>query len=139
MQDRPSVDKLLAGVSRFLSEQILPGVEDRGQAFRLKVALYILATAQRELALSDTHNSREWASLLNLIGEDGPLPMERARRREEFDRLNAELASQIRAGGREGDEAVYAHLMETLREKLSVVQPRFDLRMECETPTKEQG
>ena len=137
MQDSPSSDELLTGISRFLAEQIAPGIADRGQGFRLKIALYLLSVVQRELSHADEHDQREWAGLQALSGQDLAYPSDGASRQGALRSLNLELARSIREDEHADLEAIRAHVLQTLRDKLAVVQPRFDLGPDCETLGKE--
>jgi hypothetical protein len=131
MHDSPRPDDLLAGVSRFLADQIGPTIEDRALAFRLKVALFLLATIRRELQLGDGHAHQEWSRFAELLGYDHPLPTDPHERRLAFTQLNADLTEHIRAGDVD-EQALRALMMASLRDKLAVVQPRFDTRMDSE-------
>jgi hypothetical protein len=53
VHDRPTALELLEAVSEFLSEEILPTVDDQRLKFRTLVALNALRIASRELAEAD--------------------------------------------------------------------------------------
>ena len=130
MQDLPSRDALLSGVSRFLVEQVASALDDRGLAFRLKIAVHLIETVRRELANEVVHDARELAGLRALLGGDDGSAEDG--HQAEIQRLNAALADLIRDSDDLELEATKTHLMASLRDRLSVVQPRFDLGYDCE-------
>jgi len=135
MHESPRPDDLLAGVSRFLAEQVAPKIDDRAIAFRLKVALFLLATVRSELHLGDGHAHAEWARFSDMLGYTDALPSDPAERRDAFTKLNRELTDYIRSGTADETEMRQV-MMASLRDKLAVVQPRFDARLDCENQGK---
>ena len=133
MQDLPDKSDLLAGVQRFLAEHVGPALEDRGAQFRLKIAIYLLDIVQREMTHAEAQDRAEWSSLCHLLAIDRAMPTDENERRRVFQAANRALAAQIQAGHFEDDTAVRAHIMASMRAKLAVVQPKFDLRLACET------
>jgi hypothetical protein len=96
MPDRPAAPELIEAVFEFLSEELLPTVDDHRLRFRTLVALNALGIARRELE----------------AGEEG-MGEEELR----------ELARRIRAG--DVDEALHARLKEHVAEKLRVSNPAY--------------
>jgi hypothetical protein len=97
VHDRPTALELLEAVSEFLSEEILPTVDDQRLKFRTLVALNALRIASRELAEAD--------------GGPGP----------STDDLT-ELARRIRAGDADVD---VAQLKRLVAAKLVVSNPDY--------------
>ena len=132
MTQFPNADDLLAGVERFLKEQIVPSIDDRGLRFRARIAVHLVATARRELGRSVDVQQRE-AESLAALKELPVVPSDLDTLAERVDWLNEALAEGLRNSKISiEDEDVYAHLMRTLAEQLQVSQPRFDLRINCE-------
>ena len=135
MQDLPTKTTLLAGVARFLSEEILPHTADRGRAFRVRIAAHLVASVAREIDREERHDAAEMTRLADLLGVAPTVTQGNTARRHDLTQLNAQLADDIQRGEPTLDAAaVHAHLLQTLREKLAVNQPRFDTRMDPETP-----
>lgn len=135
MQDRPDRQQLLHAVAGFLKTDIMPAVADPGLRFRLLVATHVLGTVDRELHGEHHAWHAEAARLVALgIPVAADLLDEPSRRRAAVD-ANAELVRRIDAAGPEADlSAEREHVLATLREKLAVINPRFDL-----SPTIELG
>ena len=136
MQDAPDRETLLAHTAMFLMTQVEPALkahpEGRGLAFRTRIAAYLIMTVGRELGAEEAHDSAELTRLQGLLGLDAPAdaPVGDARRAA-IGALRSTLAEGLRDDGTTLDDgAVRAGLMQTLREQLEVVQPRFDTRMQ---------
>jgi hypothetical protein len=130
MQDRPTMDELLAAVEGFLEQEIFPHVEDARQ-FHTRVALGALGMLRRELALDEAHLAAELAGLDAVLGGPSisPEPASSAsdRRRIVTERTEA-LCERIRRGDADGDPfraAALAHIRATVRAKLEVSNPRW--------------
>ena len=135
MQDSPTKTTLLGGVVRFLKEEILPNTPDRGRAFRVRIAAHLVASVAREIEGEEAHDTAELARLAALLDTSLPERAGESARRGALAQYNEQLADAIRDGDPAVDvEAARAHVMETLREKLSINQPRFDTRLDPETP-----
>lgn len=137
MQDAPDRETLLANVAMFLMAQVEPALKahpgGRGLAFRTRIAAHLIMTVGRELACEGEHDAAELARLRGLLGEppgdsaSGPVGAER---QAEIVALRTRLAGVLRDDAQPIDAgAVRAGLMQTLREQLQVIQPRFDTRM----------
>lgn len=127
MQDLPDKQTLLGALAQFLSEQVQPAITDRGLAFRVRIAAHLADTLRREVAHEEAHDAAELARLRDLLGAEG-LPSDRT---DAIRTLNARLAQALREGTVDAD-AARASLLATLRDKLAVVQPRFDTRLDLE-------
>ncbi len=122
MQNRPDKQVILGGVAALLKTQVLPAIEDRGLAFRVRIAAWLLGVVERELSHEQAHDAAELAGLVAPLGEG------------DIGQLNAALAEEIRAGelSEERRAAITEHLLASLRDRLAVAQPRFDTAMEPE-------
>ncbi len=137
MQDFPDKATLLGAVAEFLDKTVRPAIEDKGLAFRVRVAAHMVATVAREVTFEGNHDAVELARLRRLLDRaDDPLPPNDMERRAVLTDLNAELARRLREDALTADDqaAIRTHLVRTLEEKLSVVQPRFDVKMRIEQP-----
>ena len=130
MQDHPSKMALLTGVARFLAADLAPEVEDRDLRFRVRIAAWLVQQVALELAFDEQQDTAELERLCALLGEEVPGAAPTSVRHERLRELNGRLVERIRAG--EVDEALFDHVTQTLKEKLAVVQPRFDTRLEVE-------
>ncbi len=146
MQDAPDRDTLLANVALFLMAQVEPALKahpgGRGLAFRTRIAAHLIATVGRELGHEETHDAAELARLQGLLdaSPSDPPPVGAARRAA-IAALRGRLAKALRDDAIDLDtDAVRAGLMQTLREQLEVIQPRFDTRMawDGDDPVKPQ-
>jgi len=113
MPERPSADQLLAGVSRFLSDDLPGAVADPGLRYRLKVAAHLVELVRRELAADPRPAAAEaLAALLPLAGAE--IEAEEA------------VAAGIRGGELAGPE-LEAAVRALLKARLQLSNPRFDL------------
>ena len=96
MPDRPAAPELIEAVFEFLSEELLPTLDDHRLKFRTLVAMNALGIARRELEAGEEG-----------MGEDEL----------------RELALRIRAG--DVDEELPARLKEHVAEKLRVSNPAY--------------
>lgn len=130
MQDHPRATTLLTEIARFLETRVRPAVDDRGVAFRLRIAEHLLGMVARELTEGGAHLDAEAERLAGLLGQTAPV-LDRA---AWLDARNAELAAGLRADAYDSPtrDAIAAHLMQTLRETLTITQPGFDTRLHPE-------
>ncbi len=128
MQDRPDRHALLTAVAGFLKTEVSPAVKDPGLRFRLLVATHVLGVVDRELA----GEHAAWAAQrdrLDALGLPVPAdPLDEPARRAAIAGAHAALAARIDDAAPGADLAAErAHVLATLREKLAIVNPRFDL------------
>ena len=126
MQDIPNKAALLKAVTRFLQADLAEAVSDPALRFRLLVAANLLGVVEREIRLEDVHYEAEVKRLAQLLDGVDERPLlalqDEALRREALAPLYEALFCD-----KGEDEARFAHVRETLAEKLSIINPRFDL------------
>jgi hypothetical protein len=137
MQDRPTAQELIDAVAHFLGTELAPSLHDPRQKFRTLVAANVLSIVARELKLGDELAQAEWHRLNALMGDDAPGEDLRA----EIDVMTRALCARIRAGqADEGEfhDAVFAHVEQTVMEKLQVANPKFLERVMKETANRRE-
>ena len=110
------VPDLLAIVREFLETDILrdPGLSDE-KRFNVRVAVNLLATAERELRLGPAANAAEEARLSGFVGDEGSL-----------EEKNRRLARAIREGAVAGDSSrLLDHLRRTTVDALRINNPKW--------------
>ncbi len=131
MQERPNKLVLLTAIARFLNEEARPALADPRLAFRALIAANLASIVASEMMTDDDHLLGE-LTRLRAIFEDAdpvaPVPARTDERREAVAALNVRLARALRDDTlpEAAVARVAAHLQETLRDKLSVDNPRFD-------------
>ena len=126
MQDRPTIDELLAAVEYFLDSEIVPNVPG-ARGFHGRVAANAIRIVRRELEREDEQLAAEWAGLDTLLGP-AERPQSRAGLRAALLERNEALCRLIRGG--EADEGklatrVRAHTRAVVEDKLSVTNPEL--------------
>lgn len=126
MQDDPTKDRLLAEVAQFLIRDVLPAVDDRALAFRVRIAAHLVATVAREVGSEEAVDRAELDGLLalGLASEaDGAAAV-----REAVAAGKAELGRVLRDDG--VPEGADQWIEGSLAARLKVSQPRFSLALE---------
>jgi hypothetical protein len=114
MLDKPSPDRLLEAVARFLRDEIQP-VLDGALGFKTRVAANAIDLAIRENEGRAKLEAAEREGLVRLLGHDG-----------ELDALNRELCAAIRDGAITIDTpGLSAHLWQSTLQKLAIEQPSY--------------
>ena len=134
MQERPNKLVLLTAISRFLIEEARPALSDPRLSFRALIAAHLASVVASELASDEDFVTRELARLRALFPEE-PMPGESLdARRARVAEMNARLAVRLREGVTTPAELakIAEALRESLREKLSIDNPRFDTSPEIE-------
>lgn len=127
---------LLHAIARFLEADLRPHLRDPAINFRARIAAHLAALVARELEHGDRLAAAELARLRTLAGVEvgTPSPRPTAAELVELAERRTELARRIRAGAL--DEAASARaralVRATLADQLSVIQPRFDTRLDVE-------
>lgn len=124
MQDRPTSRELVEAVAQFLDREIAPTLNDPRLKFRALVAANVLNIVARELQQGDALLRAEWHRLDALMGDDAP----GENFEQEVDVMTRALCVRLRAG--EADEGefhdrVFAHVKQTVIEKLQVANPKY--------------
>lgn len=126
MQDRPTVPELLTAVARFLDEEVVPHLEGSRQ-FYARVAANLLRIVLRELESEDEHLAAEWERLQTLL-PPAERPATLAALRTAIRQRTEELCRRIRQGEADAGpyrERVFAHVRETVKDKLRVSHPQW--------------
>jgi hypothetical protein len=136
MQDRPTRAELLAAIRKFIEDDVVARL-DGPKKFHARVAANVLAILERELDAESTQLPAECDRLASLLAapEATPIDVHDLRRliRERTDRLCERIAAGEADSG-PWREAVFAHVRQTVREKLEVANPAYlaaDDRLRC--------
>ncbi|NUR84407.1 MAG: hypothetical protein HOY71_10015 [Nonomuraea sp.] len=105
--DVPTAAQLVAAVRDFLQADVLPAVEGRLK-FHTRVAVNVLGMVEREIELGPDQ-AAEHAERLRALGVAD----------------DAELAAAVREGRFDGDDALTAALIRSVRAKLEVANPGY--------------
>ena len=134
MQERPNKIALLMAISRFLVEDARPALSDPRLSFRALIAANLASIVASELTSDDTHTAREIERLRAILPDSPPAAPSLDERRSQLADLNARLARTLRDTQPAPAELarIASLLQETLRDKLSVDNPRFDTSPEIE-------
>ena len=111
-----SAPDLLAIVRDFVESDILrdPELNDE-KRFNLRVAVNLLAVAERELRFGSAANAAEEARLSGFVGDEGSL-----------EEKNRRLARAIREGAMAGDSSrLLDHLRRTTADALRINNPKW--------------
>ena len=112
--NRPNMQELVEAVREFLEEKIQPAID--GQiSFHTRIAVNMLKTVERELALGPTLNQEEVARLNKILGQEGTLA-----------ELNDMLCEKLKSGEIDyQDPALIEHLRSSALGKLSIDNPEY--------------
>jgi hypothetical protein len=120
-QDRASAAELLAGVEKFLRDDVLPQLSG-GNVYKCRVAANILAIVQRELAQGPGADRDELVGLENLLDRTS----EQSSTAAALDDLNAELCAKIRSGELDSQNSeVMEHIWKTVLNKVAIANPKY--------------
>jgi hypothetical protein len=138
MQDAPAKETLLLALAKFLIAEVRPAVTDSRLSFRLLIAANLAGIVAQECAGEDEQNRAELARLTAIFTELGaeattPATATLPTRTREVRAIalgNQKLAKGIAAGVLDTTpgSAVFAHVKQTLSEKLAIDNPRFDAK-----------
>jgi hypothetical protein len=132
VQTRPDASTLLDAVATFLLEEVAPKLkDDKPLAFRLMIAANLASIVSTELRTQDdrfSHEARRLKALLHGVADEAKLWSPRTTERlDALTGLERELAQRLRSGRVKIDERVIDHLVQTAKDTLTAVNPRFDL------------
>ena len=120
-QDRATAEELLAGVEKFLRNDVLPQLGG-SSVYKCRVAANMLSIVQRELAQGPAADKAELERLEKLLGRVS----EKEGLQAALDDLNRELCARIRSGELDDQrEAVVAHTRKTLIDKVGIANPKY--------------
>jgi hypothetical protein len=137
MQERPDKSTLLEAVAQLLLTEIQPAISDKRLGFRVLIAANLASVVANELRAEGEHDTAELLRLQALLPgmlEGDPRQLPAARRAQALSSMNHELARRLRAHRVPAEEmvAVLVHIRQTLSERLSIVNPRFDTSPDIE-------
>lgn len=114
MTQHPPATELLASVSHFLRDELLPSLSG-AQAFNLRVGINAIELVRRELEQGADTAARERNRLAALLGGDS-----------ELDAMRRELCRKIASGALTLDQpALREHLRATAMERMAIDQPSY--------------
>jgi len=114
MTQHPAATELLASVSSFLRDELLPSLRG-AQAFNLRVSINAIELVRREIEQAADAAARERSRLAALLGGDRGL-----------DAMRNELCGKIAAGELTLEEpALCDHLRATAMERMAIDQPSY--------------
>lgn len=148
MQDKPTSTELLEAIQDFLMKEIMPTVKDKDLlSFKTLISWNMLGVIIRELKQEEPLLEKEFYSIIPLLGEKGKNLLSQnpklsnsninspdlselslIEKKEILLKANELLAKTIREEKiLPSNHEVYHHIMETLKDKLSISNPRFGI------------
>jgi hypothetical protein len=114
MKGHPPATELLASVSRFLREELLPSLSG-AEAFNLRVSINAIELVRREIEQQDAADKGEHLRLAKLLDTYA-----------EIDVLRKQLCEKIARGDIMLDQpALREHLRATIVDRLAIDQPTY--------------
>jgi hypothetical protein len=114
MNAHPPATELLASVSRFLRDELLPSLSG-AEAFNLRVSINAIDLVRREIEQQDAADKREHRRLAKLLDSYA-----------ELDVLRKQLCEKIARGEIMLDQpALREHLRATIVDRLAIDQPTY--------------
>jgi hypothetical protein len=138
MQNLPDRDVLLQAVAGFLMRDVVPAIDDRGTAFRVRIAAHLVATVSRELQSEEADDAAQIGRLAAVLGagEGGASGSahSRAARHAIVRELELAVVAAARAADPDSDSALVLRraVQADLAARLRVVNPRFDRAVDVE-------
>ncbi|MCZ8345950.1 MAG: DUF6285 domain-containing protein [Leptospiraceae bacterium] len=148
MQDKPTSTELLEAIQDFLMKEIMPTVKDKDLlSFKTLISWNMLGVIIREIKQEEPLLSKEFSSIIPLLGEKEKNLLSQNPKLSNFNlnspdlselsliekkeillKANELLAKTIREEKNlPSNKEVYHHIMETLKDKLSISNPRYGL------------
>jgi hypothetical protein len=110
----PPATELLASVTRFLRDELLPTLSG-ARAFNLRVGINVVELVRREIEQQGAADARERQRLAELLGGSADLTT-----------MRSELCDKIAGGALTLDDpALRAHLRATTVDRLAIDQPTY--------------
>ena len=130
MRDRPNAADLLDIARETIEQKLLPQLPPVQRYMGLMVA-NALANAQREVEAGEAPLNAELARLAKFYGEAPPVGDAHGLHTV-LDRLNRRLIADIRAGRRDGNAIIAAHLLATMADAVRESNPKYLVRRPIE-------
>ncbi len=139
MQTRPDKTELLKAVARFLEKEVRPAIKDPSLSFRVLIAANLASVVAAEMSVEDMAVHAELERLEALM-PDLKIDIQKALssqegRKDALERYNRELCTRIKTlhfKDAETSEAVWDHVMTTLRGELLTSSAGFDTSLDIE-------
>ena len=148
MQDKPTSTELLEAIQDFLMKEIMPTVKDKDLlSFKTLISWNMLGVIIREIKQEEPLLAKEFSSIISLLGDKEKNLLSQNPKLSNFNlnspdlselsliekkeillKANELLAKTIREEKiLPSNKEVYHHIMETLKDKLSISNPRYGL------------
>jgi hypothetical protein len=148
MQDKPTSTELLEAIQDFLMKEIMPTVKDKDLlSFKTLISWNMLGVIIREIKQEEPLLAKEFSSIIPLLGEKEKNLLSQNPKLSNFNlnspdlselsliekkeillKANELLAKTIREEKiLPSNKEVYHHIMETLKDTLSISNPRYGL------------
>jgi hypothetical protein len=130
MQYRPDLEALMVAVAEFIDHDLKAALSDQALAFRARIAANVLRVGALELRTEDWADDAELESLASVLGEAPTVPAGRGGRRARIAELDAALSARLLSDEPLPPETlarIEAHVHDTLRQRIQIANPRFDL------------
>ena len=128
MQSRPAHTDLLEAIAELLLKEVLPKVQDdEALAYKTLVSWNMLGIIGRELKTGEGFVDSELQSLGEILGEKSSAQSYQGKMEQALE-LNKKLAAVIRdkkIGEMADSPKIWNHLKNTLKDNLSIANPRF--------------
>jgi hypothetical protein len=116
VHDQPDAAEILRTVGEFLADELLPTLDD-ALAYRTRVAVNLVTILERQVRLGPTHEARERALLVDLVGQG-----------DDLEGLNAALCRLLDEHpipDADFDRRVWAALRAVAEDKLAIARPGY--------------
>lgn len=139
MYDRPNAEELIDAAVMHFQKNIIPVVKnDPKLYFQTLVAINVLTIARRDIIERAGHLQAEWQRLQELLGITDEIPATAAEFEVKVADYNRRLCEEIRAGAYDmapQNRSLFQHLMQTVREQLTVDNPKYLVLVDQEDAT----
>lgn len=148
MQDKPTSTELLEAIQDFLMKEIMPTVKDKDLlSFKTLISWNMLGVIIREIKQEEPLLAKEFSSIIPLLGEKEKNLLSQNPKLSNFNLNSPDLSELSLIEKKEillkaneliaktireekilpSNKEVYHHIMETLKDKLSISNPRYGL------------
>lgn len=148
MQDKPTSTQLLEAIQDFLMKEIMPMVKDKDLlSFKTLISWNMLGVIVRELKQEEPLLEKEFSSLLPLLSDSDKVILPQNVKQSESN-INSRSISELSLNEKKeilskanelfaksireekilpSNPEVFHHVMETLKDKLAISNPRYGL------------